>query len=65
MTVDLSDAELALCIGALEHAAKDFREGAVASERLGYGNQDGLTQYAGRMDALKSKLLAHGQSQNE
>lgn len=57
MQIELSSEEMALCISALGEAAKDLREGQAASERLGYGKQDGLIAVASAMDSLKDRLL--------
>ena len=61
MNIELTEVEVALCIAALEYAAKDFWEGHAASERLKKPMPDGVTEMADQMDALRSKLLTQGQ----
>lgn len=62
MKIDISESELGLCIGALELGVKELREGQEASERLKMSLPTGFTEIADRMDSLRTKLLAHGQS---
>lgn len=53
----LTGHEWALCIAALDHAAKDLREGVAAAARLGgIEGQDVLAATAEQMQKLKDRL---------
>ncbi len=58
MRIELTDAEIGLCIGAAELAAKELREGHAASERLKMPLPPTVLELAGQMDELRKKLLA-------
>lgn len=61
MKIEVTDDELALCIGALELGAKELREGLAASGRLNMPMPDGMIELAAQMESLKARLLADGQ----
>lgn len=61
MKIEITEGELALCIGALELGAKELREGLAASERLNLPMPGGMMELAVQMDGLRVRLLAFGQ----
>lgn len=61
MIIEILEDDLALCIVALEYAAKELREGCEAGDRLGAPLSASIPIMASNMDDLKNRLLAFGQ----
>jgi hypothetical protein len=59
MKIEMTDHDLALCVAALDSAAKDLRQGIVSSHRLGLVRQDYmLEKTSAEMDDLRKRLNA-------
>ena len=57
----LTDFEWALCVAALDAAAKELNDGAAAAIRLNISAPDLLRKTADEMTALKNKILSPGE----